>query len=382
MNFKIPEFYMIHLRKHLSLAELLMLKLLIIVIQAQRYVQLGKLASDLPLPITYESRRKKIQRFLMLPQQTVQKIWGTLITDLLNLYFHPTESLHIAIDRTKWSQFNFLIISIIWDKRAIPLYFELLPKKGNSNFQQQKAAFTQILPIIKNYRIVILGDREFCSVILGNWLDEQKVNFCLRLKKSEYILREGEMWVELKKLGIRPGMSLFLSGTKVTKFKGFKANVACKWKGKYRGVTVKEGWFILTNLKTLKAAISAYKQRFDIEEMFRDYKSGGYNLEDAQVSEPRLLTLMLLVSIAYTATIIEGKLVKKVGVQKYVARPKQPKRIYRSHSTFQVGVRAENWVSFMDICQEEVREYISLHPNKRSNYQRGKRAAKLIRTVL
>ena len=39
-------------------------------------------------------------------------------------------------------------------------------------------------------------------------------------------------------------------------------------------------------------------------------------------------------------------------VQKYVARPKQPKCIYRSHSTFQVGMRAENRVSFMDICQE------------------------------
>ncbi len=117
--------------------------------------------------------------------------------------------------------------------------------------------------------------------------------------------------------------------TPPAKFKRFKANVACKWKGKYRGVTVKEGWFILTNLKTLKAAISADKQRFDREEMFRDYKSGSYNIEDAQVSEPRLLTLMLLVSIAYTAAIIEGKLVTKVEAQKYVARPKQPKRIYR-----------------------------------------------------
>ncbi|UNU20711.1 hypothetical protein D0A34_19125 [Microcoleus vaginatus PCC 9802] len=62
---------------------------------------------------------------------------------------------------------------------------------------------------------------------------------------------------------------------------------------------------------------------------------------------------MLLVSIAYTATIIEGKLVKKVGAPKYVDRPKQPKRIYRSHSTFQVGIWAENWLSFMDICQQE-----------------------------
>ncbi|MEG4571658.1 hypothetical protein QUA56_02855 [Microcoleus sp. N3A4] len=101
----------------------------------------------------------------------------------------------------------------------------------------------------------------------------------------------------------------------MTRFKGFKANVACKWKGKYRGVTVKKGWFILTNFKILKAAISAYKQRFDIEEMFRDYKSGGYNIEEAQVSKPRILTLMLLVSIAYTATIIEGKLVIKVGAK-------------------------------------------------------------------
>ncbi|UNU20712.1 hypothetical protein D0A34_19130 [Microcoleus vaginatus PCC 9802] len=73
--------------------------------------------------------------------------------------------------------------------------------------------------------------------------------------------------------------------TPPAKFKGFKANVACKWKGKYRGVTLKEGWFILTKLKTLKAAISDYKQRFDIiEEMFRDYKSGSSNIEDAQVS--------------------------------------------------------------------------------------------------
>jgi hypothetical protein len=76
----------------------------------------------------------------MLPQPTVEKIWRSLITDLLNLYFHPTDSLYIAIARTKWSQFNFLIISIIWVQRAMTLYFELLPKKGNSNFQQQKAA--------------------------------------------------------------------------------------------------------------------------------------------------------------------------------------------------------------------------------------------------
>jgi hypothetical protein len=37
-----------------------------------------------------------------------------------------------------------------------------------------------------------------------------------------------------------------------------------------------EKWY---NLGTLPEAIAAYKQRMGIEEMFRDCKTGGYNLE-------------------------------------------------------------------------------------------------------
>ena len=48
-----------------------------------------------------------------------------------------------------------------------------------------------------------------------------------------------------------------------------------------------EGWFILTNLPDLKSAFAAYKKQFDIEEMFRDCKSGGYNLSATQVCENR-----------------------------------------------------------------------------------------------
>jgi len=45
-------------------------------------------------------------------------------------------------------------------------------------------------------------------------------------------------------------------------------------------------------------AIAAYKRRFDIEEMFRDFKKGGYNLEDTNVSGERLITLILLIALA------------------------------------------------------------------------------------
>ncbi|MCA2716570.1 MULTISPECIES: hypothetical protein [Microcystis] len=36
---------------------------------------------------------------------------------------------------------------------------------------------------------------------------------------------------------------------------------------------------ILTNFGDLETAIIAYQKIFDIEEMFQDFKSGGYSLE-------------------------------------------------------------------------------------------------------
>ena len=67
------------------------------------------------------------------------------------------------------------MISLVYDHRAIPIYFEALRKLGNSDFSVQSQLFSQVLPLFKNYRVVVLGDREFCSVKLANWLREQGV---------------------------------------------------------------------------------------------------------------------------------------------------------------------------------------------------------------
>lgn len=149
---------------------------------------------------------------------------------------------------------------------------------------------------------MLLGDREFCSVELAGWLNGQKnIYFCLRLRKSTYIEVEKETWIALKNLGLEPGTSLYYQGVKVTKTKGFVGgNVAGKWKGKYRGMTAEEGWFILTNLTSLDEAITAYKKRRGIEEMFRDFKKGGYDLERTKLTGHRLTSLILLITLAYS----------------------------------------------------------------------------------
>jgi Transposase DDE domain len=378
----IPALYQKHLKSQLNVAEFIFLKILLILLQSIKKVSLEKLANALPIGIKFESRRKRIQRFLSLPNLTIEKVWFPIVKELLETYFSNEKIIYVAIDRTNWSCINLFMVSIIWDKRAFPIYFELLPKLGSSNISEQQNLISKVIPVFENYKICILGDREFCSVKLAKYLQSLGVYFCLRLKKNEFVEYEKDIWVELNNLGLVPGVSFFIKGVRVTKSKGFFSfNVACKWKRKINGVSPKEGWFILTNFDGLESAISSYKQRFDIEEMFRDFKKGGYNLEDTNVEGKRFITIVLLIAIAYTSATIQGQQIKRKGIQKYVARVKEYGRLERRHSSFYIGLYGQTWLNFKDVCIELVAELMTLNPNKRKYYQQGLRAMRLIEST-
>ncbi len=188
----LPQFYQKHLKSQLNLPEFIFLEILLILLQSIKKVSLEKLANALPIGIKFESRRKRIQRFLSLPYLTVEKIWFPIVLSFLEAYFEHEKIIYIAIDRTNWGRINLFVTSIIWDKRAFPIYFELLPKLGSSSFDEQKAHLSKTIPLFNDYKMCVLGDREFCSVHLAKWLSEQSLYFCLRLKKNEFI--------ELKKI--------------------------------------------------------------------------------------------------------------------------------------------------------------------------------------
>jgi hypothetical protein len=59
------------------------------------------------------------------------------------------------------------MVSIVYQRRAIPVYFTLLEKKGNSNLQQQLQVLEPVLNLFKDYKITVLGEREFCGVELA-----------------------------------------------------------------------------------------------------------------------------------------------------------------------------------------------------------------------
>ena len=118
-----------------------------------------------------------------------------------------------------------------------------------------------------------------------------------------------------------------------------------------------------------------------IEEMFRDCKKGGYDIEGTNLKGNRLINMILLMTLAYTWAIFQGTELRKKQVQKYVSRRKEPKKRYRRRSTFGVGLDGEKWVNYLEQYSLEVEQLMKLTPSKRHFYQQGMRAATLIQSI-
>ena len=144
-----------------------------------------------------------------LPAINIEKLWFPLIKYILRTQFNRQKELIVAIDRTQWRDRNIFFICLIWQQRALPLYWEILLKKGCSNIREQKKLIRAVFLELNKYKFVLIGDREFGSVKLAKWLAEKNVRFVLRIQKGRYI-EEGENFKRLSDLGLMPGTSFYL----------------------------------------------------------------------------------------------------------------------------------------------------------------------------
>ena len=372
--------YQTHLKSQLTSAQYLLLEILVRLLQSLHNVKIEILAEALPLPIQFESRRRKIQRWLSLPSITLETLWLPLVKLWIAQQYQEGDRLYLAIDRTRWRTNNLLFVSVIWQRRAIPIWFECLEKQGNSSYAIQTRVLGRVLSELSAYTLVVLGDREFCSVKLGRWLGTQKAYFCLRLKRNTEVEQSEDLCQQLQTLGLAPGQKLFLNEVQVTQTRGFGTfNVAAKWKKRYQGFAPDEAWFILTNFADLDTAISSYRKRFSIEEMFRDFKEGGYCLEDTYVTGDRLIAIVILIAIAYTSASLQGQSFKRQNLQRYIARPESITSAQKRHSAFRVGLSAYRWAALNDVVMMQlVTSLLKLSRNKLPEYQRGMRAMSLV----
>jgi hypothetical protein len=241
--------------------------------------------------------------------------------------------------------------------------------------------------LLPNYSFILLGDREFCSKHLATWLLEIGWGYCLRIKKSTYIHLNEQESVTLNQLASHPGISVFLSGVNITKSAHkFPFNVAAHYPKEHYGFPITEGWFLLTTLPDLNSAVKAYSTRFQLaahrpggflqvvcdktEEMFRDYKSYGFNLELTQLNGSRFDAWFLLLTLVYSLVIFQS-ICTPQSHHKYVARTSEPQRQYLRASMFTIG-KLVLFSSFdWNFISELILKYIKLNRHKIDFYFRN-----------
>ena len=124
----IPQFYQDHLQSQLSPAEYLLVRCIVQILQSIKTLSLEKIGTALPLLVLFASRRKKIQRLLMIPHLGFKIVWFPILRSLIPTLFPANSTLYLAIDRTNWRLTNLMVVSLIYDKRAIPVYIQILSK--------------------------------------------------------------------------------------------------------------------------------------------------------------------------------------------------------------------------------------------------------------
>ena len=262
-----------------------------------------------------------------------------------------------------------------------------LPIQQNSRrrhiqrFLSQKRLSVVLLwfPLIQQIIARNIGDREFHSVELAHWLHRQRVKFVFRQKQDTTFRQNRQKFKPLSQLEIFPGMKQFLANINLTQKKGFgRFNLAIYWKRKYKSKQEQAPWYLLTNLPNCETAVKIYGKRFGIEAMFKDCKTGGYNLEGSQTSSDRLVRLVLLIALAMSAAWLQGQHTSNLGKSSYICRQKETHRTRRRHSNFWIGLYGYNWIAAFHECQDWVEKLITSVRNKRAFYQRGVRAITLI----
>jgi hypothetical protein len=188
----LPSFYHESLEKYLTPAQLLTLQMLVWLLQTQKEVRIERLAATLQLPILQSSRRRHIQRFLQIKALSILILWFQIVKQVISRQLKAGSQLVIALDRTQWKEYNVLMVSAIIQKRAFPLFWTLLDKQGASNLAEQQQVLRPVIRLLKRYKLIVIGDREFHSIELAQWLHRQHLSFVLR-QKGNTTFRENRL---------------------------------------------------------------------------------------------------------------------------------------------------------------------------------------------
>jgi hypothetical protein len=147
-----------------------------------------RITTAFPGSAEVDSHYRRIQRFFK-----EVEIQPDLMAQLV-VSFLPYDQYVLSMDRTNWMlgcfAINFLVLSVVHQGVAFPIFWTFLAKKGNSNTHERIHLIEQFLDMFGAHKIKYLtADREFIGEKWFDYLNQQHIPFRIRIKKNMTLSR-------------------------------------------------------------------------------------------------------------------------------------------------------------------------------------------------
>ena len=166
--------------------------------------------------------------------------------------------------------------------------------------------------------IALLANRAFpCAELLG-WLEKQPGWTCvMRLPgDTEIHGTAAPLGCQVRRLRLRRGQCRGFRNVRLWADGSHTANLLLAHP---TGLAVEEPWYLINNAEPSLAPLWSYGQRFCCERLFRDQKSGCFQLEDSGLRDPqRIDRLLLVVAIVLLAGSLQGYALSLAGLRRQV----------------------------------------------------------------
>lgn len=253
-----------------------------------------------------DSQRRRLQRFVKQEHDLTVffENWTRSVVKAIG-----KRSVVLVVDESKIkAEFGLMTVAQVYEGRCIPLAWRLYRANRRADYPaegQVGMILALLQPIArgmpKGSRVCVLADRGIgTSPALMRGVMALGWHFLFRVTRQSKIVFEDGQEVTFYDQVSQPGERYAASG-KVFKKRGrIDAHVRVLW-----GDRAQAPWSLVTNDPSLTGA--EYGQRMWIEELFRDLKSHGWDVENTSFTDPqRLAHLWILLVVAYAWMLLWG----------------------------------------------------------------------------
>lgn len=321
-----------HFHGKINRARLKFMALMIMALCKVQTVNFERLSQGFESSTKGESSLRRIQRFM-----AAYVLDMDLISHMIYSLLPHKPPYGLIMDRTNWqfgkSDINILVISIAYQGLSFPLIYKLIPGKGASHTNER-------IDIIKHYiRLFgvqsikeLLADREFIGNKWLNFLRQEKIKYHIRVLAHHGVMRHPKDWK-------RKARSLF-SNLKVNQWKRlsrmYYINDSPCYLSALRFINDKAqvDLLIIASFERSKNPEKSYAMRWQIETMFRAFKTSGFNIEKTHLTQmDRIEKLLAIVCIAFIWAYLTG-----IYIDKKIKRIRLLKHGKKAKSLFKYGL--------------------------------------------